>query len=401
MTQEWDSNTTNTSKKINWRRKKLRKNISFQPPEGPKVNINENLIIDTLHLTISTPMVGGGVVEGKVDLNQPVRVSSVRGNLRYWWRMMNQDRLNDEAKIWGSTKSQSKIIVEIEEFSPVHLLKHSESFGFKRYGTELYALFAAATNGDDIAQEGLKFTLRLTYPKDFQEDVRLAVSAWVYFGGIGARTRRGCGTLECAEKEKLFSVNEVLKSASNITLWRKQKKSSAMSSWRESLELYRKYRQARNLGNGTKPGRSKWPEPDSIRQITGDSDPRHSTPITSPLPSFPRAALGLPIIFQFVGRGEPKDVKIKPKISNRMSSPVITKALYDNGAWYSAVIILPHEHVFNAELETDIKNKTVNIPELRGERYQTVEPMRGQNDAIAGFEAFISKNDFKKEEIKS
>ena len=369
------------------------RSISFQPPEIPQVNLNENLITDTLHITIATPMVGGGVVAGKVDFGRPVRVSSIRGNLRYWWRMLN---LDDEATIWGSTDSKSKVFVEVTEFSQLRLREHGKNFDFPRYGTEAYALFAAATNEDDIAREGLKFTLKLTYPKKFQKDVKVAVSAWVYFGGIGARTRRGCGTLSC--DEKLSSVNEVLKAASGITLWRKLLRGNpdSMLAWKEPLELYRRYRQDRNPG----PGRSKWPEPDSIREITGDSDPKHRKHITSPLPSFPRAALGLPIIFHFVGRGEPKDVQLKPKDSNRMSSPVITKALCENGVWYSAVIILPHEHVFKAKLETNI-NKPVNIPELHGPMYKTVKPMRGQTDAIAGFEAFIREKAFKKEEVKA
>ena len=367
------------------------RSISFQPPEIPEVNINENLITDILHMTVATPMVGGGVEAGEIDFERPVRVSSIRGNLRYWWRMLNFD---NEAEIWGSTNSKSKVFVEVTEFSQLRLREHSRNFDFHRYGTEAYALFAAATNGDDIAREGLKFTLKLVYPKEFQKDVKLAVSAWVYFGGIGARTRRGCGTLSCTEK--LLSLNEVLKAASGITLWRKLLRGNpdSMLAWKEPLELYRLYRQDRNPG-----GRSKWPEPDSIRKITGDSDPRHRTPITSPLPSFPRAALGLPIIFHFVGRGEPKDVQIKPKNSNRMSSPVITKALCENGIWYSAVIILPHEHVFEAELEAN--NKEINIPKLQGTMYKTVKPMRGQNDAIEGFEAFIREKDFKKEEVKA
>ena len=371
--------------------------IPFPPPEFPQAKQDDNILTDTLHITVVTPMIGGGVKAGKVDTERPVRVSSIRGHLRYWWRMMNADRLEDEAKRWGSTDSRSKVFAEVSDIALNGLLKHDNNFGFKRYGTEAYALFAA---GDDIAREGLNFTLKLTYPKESQRDIRLAVSAWIYFGGIGARTRRGCGSLSCTEK--LFTVNDVLKELHGVTLWRKLLRGSPdpMSSWRESLELYRRYRQDRNPGNGKRPGRSRWPEPDSLRKITGKSAQKHSKPITSPVPSFPRAVLGLPIIFHFVGRGEPGDVMLKPKNSNRMSSPVITKAMCENGIWYSAVIILPHEHVFNAELETDIKGKQVNIPELRGSMYKTVKPMRGQNDAVSGFEAFISGKDFRKEEVK-
>ena len=89
------------------------RSISFQPPEIPQVNLNEDLITDILRMTIATPMVGGGIEAGEIDSRQPVRVSSIRGNLRYWWRMLN---LDNEANIWGSTTSKSKVLLRLRNF---------------------------------------------------------------------------------------------------------------------------------------------------------------------------------------------------------------------------------------------------------------------------------------------
>ena len=45
-------------------------------------------LTDSLTLRLETPMYGGGAKNGVTDTNYPVRISSLRGNLRYWWRML-------------------------------------------------------------------------------------------------------------------------------------------------------------------------------------------------------------------------------------------------------------------------------------------------------------------------
>ena len=312
---------------------------------------------------------------------------------------MNKPDLADkEAEIWGSTDKCSKVSVDIPE-QPNILLRYCENnFDFKdKFGPEAYALFASRQNKQNIAREGFSFTLHLNYPQEFNNDVRLALSAWLYFGGLGARTRRGCGSLYCTQN--LMSIGQVLKSAPYITLWLKNA-NDGISAWSYAVKVYRSYRQNRNKGEGPRPGRSKWPEADSLRKITGKSPRKHSIPITSPLPSFPRAALGMPIIFQFSPQDrdyEPDKIQITPKNSGRMSSPVITKAIYKNGSWYSAVIILPHDEAFRTELKlTNTDAEKYEIPPLKSAAYKIIEPMKGTNDAISGFEQFIS-GDFWKE----
>lgn len=374
------------------------------------------ILSDTLDITVETPMVGGGFDAGCVDENHPFRAPSIRGHLRYWWRILNWDKPDmpkKESEIWGSTDKSSAVKVEILEHECKGTRKFANNYDFdNKYGPEAYALFSASQNKNDILKEGAAFTLKLIYPEKFTHDVRLALSAWIHFGGIGARTRRGCGALSC-ENKNIASIADILKANKNITLWRKtpRDKTKALAAWTEVLELYRRYRQSR-----PKPqARSQWPEPDSLRELTGCRDPRHQNLIRQPglLPSFPRAALGLPIIFQFKNGNdsknknrprsnlEPYNVTLTPKgdKKTRMPSPVITKAIREGGIWYSAVIILPHEHVYNLELKTDIPKNVPDFPPMRSEIYKTLEPMKGSLDAIEGFEAFIASNKFKKEMI--
>ena len=246
------------------------------------------------------------------------------------------DKDTRESEIWGSTDTPGKVYVSIPEQPKVRLRYCDDSFEFKRYGPENYALFPLLPTrdkpGNNIARENFSFTLSVRYPQEFHDDVRLALSAWIFFGGIGSRTRRGCGSLSCDKNPA--ELGEILRAAPYITLWKKGAKDS-MSAWSYAVSKYRDYRQKRNPGQGNRPGRSHWPEADSLRQITGRADARHMRPITSPLPSFPRAALGMPIIFHFQSRSDPGDVTVTPKKdgSSRMASPVITKALYYNGSW--------------------------------------------------------------------
>ena len=376
------------------------------PPVLPSVKNPPSLRELSLNITVSTPMAGGGVEAGIVDGKRPVRVPSVRGHLRYWWRMMNRNRLDQESDIWGSTENPGKVYVSISEQPKVNMRYCNNNFGFDRYGPENYALFSLLPNrqepGKNIAQENFTFTLSLRYPEKFHDDVRLALSAWIYFGGLGARTRRGCGSLSCDENPA--SLGEILRAAPYITLWRK-KADNSMSAWSYAVKRYRDYRQYRN----GRFGRSKWPEPDSLRQMTGEYPDRHKPRNYLPLPSFPRAALGMPIIFHFKDRGEPNDVELIPDVktipnvenSSRMASPVITKALCDNGTWYSAVIILPHDDIFRTKLKFKTKSaisNTEKVKPLKCNEYRKLETMPGQSDAISGFEEYIS-GDFTKEGI--
>lgn len=370
-------------------------------PFCPTAKIPPSMREMNLKITVATPMAGGGVEAGEIDMDRPIRVPSVKGHLRYWWRMMNRSSPGRESDIWGSTDSPGKVYVSVSEVQQPNLRYCDNNFGFDTSDPRIYALFSLLSNkktpGKNIAQENFSFTLNIRYPDEYHDDVRLALSAWIYFGGIGSRTRRGCGSLSCDENPA--GLMEILRAAPYITLWRK-KADDSMPAWYEAVKRYRDYRQERNPGQANRPGRSHWPEADSLRQITGRADYRHRNPITSPLPSFPRAALGMPIIFHFKDRDDPEDVIITPKIeaSSRMASPVITKALRDKGTWYSAVIILPHEDIFDIPLE--INGQEYELQPMRGTIYRNTAPMQGKPDAVSGFEEYISGNKFTREAVR-
>jgi len=69
-------------------------------------------------------MFGGGVEAGVVDPAMPIRVTAIRGRLRYWWRLLYAQGLGAaqlrrrEAAIWGDTKQSSDAVVQVSLLQP-------------------------------------------------------------------------------------------------------------------------------------------------------------------------------------------------------------------------------------------------------------------------------------------
>ena len=128
---------------------------------------------------------------------------------------------------------------------------------------------------------------------------------------------------------------------------------NSVTAWRQAVETYRDFRQkvgfARNHGSvGNRPGRSKWPEPDALRRVTGKHAPGHD-PVHLVDVGFPRSDLGLPMIFHFkdASAGDPKDTALEGPQDGmaRFASPVITKAVAVGAGKYRPLILVlnaPH-----------------------------------------------------------
>jgi CRISPR-associated protein Cmr1 len=114
----------------------------------------------------------------------------------------------------------------------------------------------------------------------------------------------------------------------------------AITAWDRVIERFRHFRQGvgrgRNQGQQpNRPGRSRYPEPEAIRTVLYNPQTpwQHERMEHIPNDAFPRAELGLPIVFHFQGQGEPPDTVLYPdndsegKKRERMASPLILKPL--------------------------------------------------------------------------
>lgn len=324
--------------------------------------------IKVFRIKTITPLVGGGVDTFSHDKVTPIRSSSIKGHLRFWWRATIGARLESiqmlkerENQIWGSTEIPSKVKISVKLITPISnnlILNPANNYGFPRFGSESYALFSAIQNNSSILSSGIEFELKLAFsnqmPISVKNEILTAVWAWVNFGGIGARTRRGCGALFCNELSpnvnKLEEVSDTLAnkisefgtiklelSSLNGMIFLRDNPRTALDAWRCSIGLLKDFRQgegigrnyrpnqAKAIGGNNRPGRSRWPEPDAVRRYADTHNVHH--PPRLPNDFFPRAEFGLPLIIHFIGQDEPNDATIKPIGKERMSSPLIIKPL--------------------------------------------------------------------------
>ena len=150
-----------------------------------------------------------------MDERHPVRAASVRGHLRFWWRATAgagyataKDLYDAESALWGNTETPGRVRVEVEVTNAGQEVWPS-SYGQSKEGPikngplEAYFLHPFQANKKKEIPEvsgrvGIAFTVTLTLHRlsaAEREQVVTAVRAWIAFGGVGARTRRGCGAL--------------------------------------------------------------------------------------------------------------------------------------------------------------------------------------------------------------
>ncbi len=362
----------------------------ISPPE--EVTEKDKRQSITYNVKIITPIYGGGVKAGEPDDNMPIRASAIRGQLRYWWRFLATNRedspLSDKAlfeaerEIWGGmgdTKELKKRLIKGKDFSSKVFIKvdakpttsqqittakdiigHNNGIG--------YALFSAIQNDENhkLIKAGYTFTLTISLQhlsEDAWDSILLSIRWWVCFGGIGARTRRGLGSVEILKTinsngdEVDFKPLEY----SDVTEYRCDLKTisatSAMDSWNKAVGKLHHFRQVefqynrnpnqdhkisgigRKIKNQQKandniqksyPSRSNWPEPDSIREMVGRPWPNGHHPEHPAKKSFPRASFGLPIIFDFVNDAPPEKtelIPIFPKIMTQLKKVLACPAL--------------------------------------------------------------------------
>jgi len=266
-----------------------------------------------------------------------------------------------QSELWGSTERAGSVRVRVDVISQGSLKQGVECQQDRNYperysrspkwlspfqGTALpYALFPFQGEVADrrkvikvkpanyVERASFRLTLDCDHWVDFSKQVEPALWAWVNFGGVGSRTRRGCGAIFCKDLAPK-NVDEL------SSMWKRHlphplrdrdwptptigkralvstKLDPLITSYDVFLCICRQFLQGegmgRNPGQGhNRPGRSRWPEPETIRRLTGKRNKRYMRMEEIPEDAFPRAELGLPIVFHFKDEGDPGDVQLDP-----------------------------------------------------------------------------------------
>jgi len=392
--------------------------------------------IRTYEIEIITPLFGGGVDAGNVDPEHPIRESAIRGHLRFWWRATKGARYDSveclrqrEGEIWGSTENPSPVVIEVKSVNTglqTPCARYDRNNEKHRYDLRWNSPFDERENPlpyilfpyqgkspdnrepkdpSDMITSG-NFTLIVKIPDakkmaifrseynmqrnkkhlsplcddddNLIKDIESAVWAWVNFGGVGARTRRGCGALFCKkadpENTDTFTITPPISDDQEIRSWylscleylridtstnrkwptvlkkfllKTGSNRTDIQCWIESVGMMKKFRQGENIGRdrgrGPRPGQSRWPEAESLRTAVYGSGMRPGGihPVDSrmtTIPAFPRVEFGMPIILEI------RHEDIKPTLQytdekDRMASPLILRPLKCRDKLCSSMIV--------------------------------------------------------------
>lgn len=346
--------------------------IAWKGPEDLDTVVIEHKV------KIVTPLFGGGVaLDGNnphlkdYDHITPLRGSSVVGQIRFWWRAVYGARLASlaamkerESHIFGTASHAGKVAVRVERVSTAahKELPYSQNsaLGYGAFALQ-HGREASDQRDGSVFQLSDEFAISWSVDKSCAVEVQHAVSTWLNLGGVGGRTRRGFGAVSAESapdfatwsaqvlplvqgKKTLPGVSALV--AENIkTLRAGGPVLGADQAHLAALGKLRAFRQGemvgRNKGQGNRPGRSFWPEPHAIRMRTRDWDPNHDVSLHTPaVEKFPRALFGMPIIFHFQSKTDPKDTQLAPAGQSRLASPVILRPVRVGGQWTAVCAVL-------------------------------------------------------------
>jgi len=402
------------------RKIKLSEDLVAQNPELWK--LKDTYLSDRREYRLITPLFGGGAYPRYADEITVIRPSEIKGQLRFWWRAVRgwkangdlQKLLKTEEEIWGGVtevSNASKVVLEIEvldqgkDETPYIEVPDKKDPRKKRFRNRseiapAYVAFPLQPTKDDRTlypvRLDVRFALTLTYPESIHEDVEAALWAWETFGGLGARTRRGFGAVVAEENlkhplNKLDQIRKKLEAYIKGGNWPQHvpylTPESTLylfpGSWQKLVGKYQDFRQWRDGPRG----RSKWPEPDAIREFTKPHSyghkPRH------PVQKFPRGQFGLPIIFHFKGEEDPADATLKGESLERHASPLGFKPLGagKNGPVLIYVLegsrFLPEPYTLHTDRGPFNVDVTLTPDEAR--QIEPLEAAGGEPDPIKAF----------------
>lgn len=327
-----------------------------------------------LELRLITPMFGGGYEARKVDRLLPIRPAAIRGHLRFWWRATAGARYTSvadlhkaETELWGAAATKDNPAVGKVALQ-VHILSAGEEAPYSQVAPPSkpkdgplhgYFLFPFREQKEQnipaaVGRKQVRFQLRLTLDASLSEaqraGIRTALKAWIAFGGVGARTRRGCGALTVVSN----NANQWLPSLQGIAEWLGMPKdavsgcgwttlagargivvptASPEEAWRELGQFWARFRKGHFAQAYSPMSGGKWRD---YRQVLCQLRKQGNTlRLAKPF-------LGLPIIYQ-----EIKGAKnlcftgtLEPAQSGRMASPVILKPIALQGGKFGALIVV-------------------------------------------------------------
>jgi len=159
----------------------------------------------TLTLQAVTPLFMSGAVSTACEF----RASGIKGSLRYWFRALYPHLLSEESSLFGSTELKSPLRIRTRDINPRTIPTGDSRFHNAKLSYLGYGIIAwdreqkknVTTKAFfDVAS---MFDLELMFSSKLNTEAqhRILSSLWCLFmfGGLGARTRRGFGSLRICD----------------------------------------------------------------------------------------------------------------------------------------------------------------------------------------------------------
>ncbi len=175
---------------------------------------------------VVTPLFMGGANPQSAEL----RVPSIKGVLRFWWRALALERLGlvqkvreEEARIFGSTKSQSCVKIRLSPPNKIDRLRRKsileyngggavgEKGGVVGEGARYLGYGVIEASDGKLTRQCIGYPLeggvldllfRPNTPEDDIKSVEAALVAMGFFGGLGSRSRKGYGSFNLVNLKK-------------------------------------------------------------------------------------------------------------------------------------------------------------------------------------------------------
>lgn len=154
--------------------------------------------------SVTTPMFLSGADQKEAEL----RVPSIKGALRFWWRALAyyevqgniKELRENEADIFGDTKRQSNILLSIGNNKNICERNTKEQFQWKVSDWRSYVGYGLTEKASRKYIEPASSMIYLNVherklTQDQRGSVVRAIKVMGLFGGLGARSRKGWGSL--------------------------------------------------------------------------------------------------------------------------------------------------------------------------------------------------------------
>ena len=378
-------------------------------------------------LKLITPMMGGGVSKACVNELKPIRESEVKHHLRWWWRRLARygllpevdgkrpDSLSRSAlyeaerKRFGGVESKDKTTPSQVRVW-IEITKEGGMWSPNQFPHARYAWFPLIrTQYEATLLLGVEFTVFVECEPDFRNEISEAARWWINFGGVGARNNRGMGSLQPTNVEQPYSLVGEDEAAQcgmqlKVDVTKGVTSNDAVRCWSQAIDWMRRYRQGHDpndprlkfntsgspltagigdavrpagvLTSQYRPGRSRWPDANSVRKIFGiPGSVAYQHIANSYAPSFPKATLGMPVAGAAIkgshdGEFSYGSFEISPVNGDRLSSPVRVKARATSAGGYEPIAITFLDHRdFAMQLQAKVSftvSKNVKFKPLAG-----------------------------------